>query len=159
MLKVLIAHAFTDTLPLKADQVALKLANLSAPNAYIDALAIEGAPVSIDSTDGCAIISSGVINTDVCIGLIVNGSLANAAANYHSLANKQITYVAGPALVETDNVLAGVQYNPGDRLYPGVTGNKGLLVKDSTGVTDRALGIVKRGRVSGSSAPLTVLLF
>ncbi|PZP08773.1 MAG: hypothetical protein DI607_12890 [Sphingomonas hengshuiensis] len=154
MFKVLIANGLTDTLPLKADQVAAKLANLQAPNAYIDSL-IDGAPVGIDSADGCAIVTEG---TGTSIGLIVNGSLANAAANYHGLANKQITYVCGPALVETDVVKGGIAYNPGDKLYAGIGADKGVLTKDGTGNTDRILGIVKRGRTSGSTAPLTVIM-
>lgn len=159
-LRILIGQtAYTDTLPLKAAEVAAKLANLSAANTYIDGLANGGTPVTIDATDGTAAVADGVIaNTLRYVGLIVNGSLANAQANYHSLANKQITYVKGPALIETDQVVTGVAYAPQDLIYVGTGANKGKLTKDSTGITEAPIGVVKLGRASGSTDLIQIIL-
>lgn len=144
---------FSATLPLKTAEVASKLANMSGPNVYLDAI-VAGVPLAVD-TNGDAVLADGSIPGNY-IGFAVNGAMDNANANPGSLANKQITYTAGVTEVETDVVVGGVQYNPGDLLYCGTTTNKGLLTKTAPGTPDAAVAVVLKGRLSASTDLLWV---
>lgn len=147
---------FTGSVPLNATQVATQLAAINLPNTYLDALQ-QGVPVGIDSTNGEAKVCDGA-NVGEWIGLIVTGAKDNLGiGSPYCLANKQITYIMAPAEVETDVVVAGVAYNPGDLLYPGTGGNLGLLTKTApTDTTPRAKVLV--GRAAGSTSSIVILL-
>jgi hypothetical protein len=146
---------FTGTLPLNVAQVTAQLAALNLPNTYLDALQ-QGVPVGVD-TNGEAKVADGGTAGD-WIGLIVTGAKDNVGiGSPYCLANKQITYITGPAEVETDVVVGGVAYNPGDLLYAGTTGNLGLLTKTApTDTVPRAKVLI--GRASGATTTLVILL-
>lgn len=149
MLKTRRAYAFTGTLPLDAAECAAQLADMGQPNTYLDAL-VQGAAVGLDS-DGEAVIAT---TTADYMGLIVTGAKENAMANPYCLANRQITYVAAPAEVETDFVATAVEYLPGDLLTPGAGGRLQKVALE----TDAHVAKVLFGRTAGSVAPIILLL-
>lgn len=148
VLKLRHAFAYTTMVALKAAEVAAKLANLSAPNTYIDALQ-QGVPVGIDA-EGNAVVADGATPGSV-LGLCVTGAMDNQMANLGQLANKQITIVRGPTLIETDNLVAAVEYIPGDKLYAGTGANLGKLTKTQPSNGERALAVITQGRAAAGT--------